>query len=188
MKIFKVLVVLFIAVVFPITKMGNAAPTNSGYNYQLYKNFENFGILIFPKDRIFTGLGEYIKAIGFNPVESGQAVMRFGLKNENQTMMMPESVQNKHSMDRFMTLQVIANDNMVVGIFDPEWGLTIPGPIFNLNGIKENISKTLNLFRGHLKKRETKRYHPDKPKRARLLTKNAVIIIDETSHFISKLH
>ena len=188
MKTFKILIILFIAVVLPITKMGNAAPTNSGYNYQLYKNFENFGILIFPKDRIFTGLGEYIKAIGFNPVESGQAVMRFGLKNENQSLMMPESVQKKHSMDRFIILQVIANDNMLVGIFDPGWGLTLPGPTFNLDGIKENISKTLNLFREHLKKRETKRYNPDTPERARLLTKNAVIIIDEASHFISKLH
>jgi hypothetical protein len=188
MQTFKILIILFFVVAFSTTRVGNAAPTNSGYNYQLYKNFENFGILIFPKDRIFTGLGDYLKEIGFNPVESGQAVMRFGLKNENQTMMMPESVQNKHSMDRFITLQVIANDNMVVGIFDPEWGLTLPGPIFNLNGIKENISKTLNLFRKHLKKRETKRHQPDKPERARLLTKNAVTIIDETSHFISKLH
>ena len=188
MQIFKTVIILFFAVAFSTTRVGNAAPTNSGYSYQLYKNFENFGILIFPKDRIFTGLGEYIKELGFNPVESGQAVMRFGLKKENQTLMMPESVQNKHSMDRFIILQVIANDNMLVGIFDPEWGLTLPGPIFNLDGIKENISKTLNLFREHLKKRETKRYHPDKPERARLLTKNAVIIIDETSHFISKLH
>ena len=188
MKILKVLIVLFIAVVFPITKMGNAAPTNSGYNYQLYKNFENFGILIFPKDRIFTGLGEYIKAIGFNPVESGQAVMRFGLKNENQSLMMPESVQKKHSMDRFIILQVIANDNMVVGIFDPEWGLTLPGPIFNLDGIKENISKTLNLFREHLKKKEAKKHQPDKPERTRLLIKNANTIIDKTSQFLGKLH
>ena len=168
--------------------MGNAAPTNSGYNYQLYKNFENFGILIFPKDRIFTGLGEYIKAIGFNPVESGQAVMRFGLKNENQSLMMPESVQKKHSMDRFIILQVVANDNMLVGIFDPEWGLTLPGPTFNLYGIKENISKTLNLFREHLKKKEAKKHQPDKPERTRLLIKNANTIIDKTSQFLGKLH
>ena len=129
MRITKTLTILFFVIVFYPMGVGNAASTNSGYNYQLYKNFENFGILIFPEDRIFTGLGKYIQKIGFNPVESGQAVMRFGLKNENQTLMMPESVQNKHSMDRFIILQIIANDNMVVGIFDPEWGLTLPGPI-----------------------------------------------------------
>ena len=177
MRIFKILTILFFAVVFTSTGVGNGAPTNSGYNYQLYKNFENFGILIFPKDRIFKGLDDHIKEIGFNPVESGQAVMRFGLKNENQTLMMPESVQKKHSMDRFIILQVIANDNMVVGIFDPEWGLTLPGPIYRLDSVKVNISKTLNLFRKHLKKRETRRHQPSNPKRARLLTKNADTIL-----------
>ena len=177
MRITKILTILFLAVAFPLTEVGNAVPTNSGYNYQLYKNFENFGILVFPEDRIFTGLGEYIQEIGFNPVESGQAVMRFGLKNENQTLMMPKSVQNKHSMDRFIILQVIANDNMVVGIFDPEWGLTLPGPIYRLDRVKDNISKTLNLFRKHLKKRETRRHQPSSPERARLLTKNAVTIL-----------
>ena len=178
MRIAKILTIIFFAVAFPLTGVGNAAPTNSGYNYQLYKNYENFGILIFPEDRIFTELGEYIQEIGFNPVESGQAVMRFGLKNENQTLMMPESVQKKHSMDRFIILQIIANDNMVVGIFDPEWGLTLPGPIHRLDTVKDNISKTLNLFRKHLKKRETKRHEPGNPEKVRLLTKNAVNILN----------
>ena len=177
MRITKILTILFFSVVFAPTGAGNAAPTTSGYNYQLYKNFENFGILIFPEDRIFAGLAEHIQEIGFNPVESGQAVFRFGLKNENQTLMMPESVQNKHSMDRFIILQVLANDNMVVGIFDPEWGLTLPGPIYRLDTVKDNISKTLNLFRKHLKKRETKRHQPSNPERARLLTKNADTIL-----------
>jgi len=188
MQFTKILIFFFFIVAFTPIEIGKAAPANTGYNYQLYKNFENFGILIFPKERIFTELGGYLKEIGFNSVESGQAVMRFGLKNENQTMMMPESVQNKHSMHRFIILQVIANDNMVVGIFDPEWGLTLPGPIFNLDGIKENISKTLNLFREHLKKKEAKNHQPDKPERTRLLIKNANTIIDKTSQFLGKLH
>ena len=178
MRIAKILTILFFSVVFAPTGAGNAAPTNSGYKYQLYKNFENFGILIFPKDQIFAGLGEHIQEIGFNPVESGQAVFRFGLKNENQTLMMPESVQNKHSMDRFIILQVIANDNMVVGIFDPDWGLTLPGPIYKLDKVKDNISKTLNLFRKHLKKRETKRHEPGNSEKVRLLTKNVVNILE----------
>ena len=177
MRIAKILTILFFSVVFASTGAGNAAPTTSGYNYQLYKNFENFGILIFPKDQIFVELEEYIQEIGFNPVDSGQAVMRFGLKNENQTLMMPESVQDKYSMDRFIILQVIANDNMIVGIFDPEWGLTLPGPIYRLDTVKDNISKTLNLFRKHLKKRETRRHQPSNPERARLLTKNADTIL-----------
>ena len=178
MRIAKILTIVFFAVVLFLPRMINAAPTNSRYNYQLYKNFENFGILIFPEDRIFAGLGEYIQEIGFNPVESGQAVFRFGLKNENQTLMMPESVQDKYSMDRFIILQVIANDNMIVGIFDPEWGLTLPGPIYRLDTVKDNISKTLNLFRKHLKKRETKRHEPGNSEKVRLLTKNVVNILE----------
>ena len=187
MRIAKILTILFFAVAFSPTGVGNAAPINSGYNYQLYKNYENFGILIFPEDRIFTGLGEFIQKIGFNPVESGQAVMRFGLKNGNQTLMMPESVQNKHSMDRFIILQIIANDNIVVGIFDPEWGLTLPGPIYELDGIKENISKTLNLFRKHLKKRETRRHTPGNLKIMRLSANNAVTM-PMKSRFMSRPH
>ena len=85
MRIAKILTILFFSVVFASTGAGNAAPTTSGYNYQLYKNFENFGILIFPKDQIFVELEEYIQEIGFKPVDSGQAVMRFGPNNENQT-------------------------------------------------------------------------------------------------------
>ena len=69
--------------------------------------------------------------------------MRFGLNNENQTFMMPKSIQKKHSMTRFIVLQVLAHQNMVVGIFDPEWGLTLPSPIHRLDEIKENIPKTL---------------------------------------------
>jgi len=178
MRIAKTLTIIFFSIVFSRPGVINAAPANSGYNYQLYKNYENFGILIFPKDRIFTELDEHIQEIGFNPVETGQAVMRFGLKNENQTFMMPESVQKKHSMDRFIILQVIANDNMVVGIFDPDWGLTLPGPIYKLDKVKDNISKTLNLFRKHLKKRETKRHEPGNSEKVRLLTKNVVNILE----------
>ena len=185
MQIFKTVIILFFAVAFSTTRVGNAAPTNSEYNYQLYKNFENFGILVFPKDRIFTGLAEYVKKIGFNPVESGQAVMRFGLKNENQTFMMPKSVQEKYSMTRFIVLQVIANQNMVVGIYDPQFGLTLPGPIYGLDGIKQNIPKTLNLFRKHLNKRETKRQILENYKNVILSNNN---ITTFQSRFMSKLH
>ena len=181
MRIEKILTIVFFAVVLFLPKMINAAPSNSGYDYQLYKNYENFGILVFPKDQIFVELEEYIQEIGFNPVDSGQAVMRFGPNNENQTYLMPESVQIKHSMNQFIVLQVIANQNILVGISDPEWGLTLPSAIFRLNGIKQNIPKTLNMFRKHLKKRETKRHELGNPKKVRLLTKN-IVNIQETCH------
>ena len=177
MRIAKILTIVFFAVVLFLPKMINAAPSNSGYDYQLYKNYENFGILVFPKDQIFVELEEYIQEIGFNPVDSGQAVMRFGPNNENQTYLMPESVQTKHSMNRFIVLQVIAHQNILVGISDPEWGLTLPSAIFRLNGIKQNIPKTLNMFRKHLKKRETKKHELGNPEKVRLLIKNAVTIL-----------
>ena len=175
------LIIILFATIFALNGLLNPDSAKAEYDYQLYKNYENFGILVFPKDQIFTELGEYIQKIGFNPIESGQAVMRFGPNNENQTYLMPESVQIKHSINRFIVLQVIAHQNILVGISDPEWGLTLPSAIFRLNGIKQNIPKTLNMFRKHLKKRETKRHELGNPKKVRLLTKNIVNIL-ETCH------
>ncbi|MCH8156550.1 MAG: hypothetical protein IID18_02160 [Nitrospinae bacterium] len=124
-----------------------AAPVAAEFQYQLYKNPENFGILVFPKDSIFADLEEYVQSIGFDPVESGKAVMRSGSKGLNATYMMPEPVQEKHSIKRFIVLQVIAGQNILVGVFDPDWGLTLPSAIYRLDEVKRNIPKTLNLFR-----------------------------------------
>ena len=171
------LIIILFATIFALNGLLNPDSAKAEYDYQLYKNYENFGILIFPKDQIFVELEEYVQEIGFNPVDSGQAVMRFGPNNENQTYLMPESVQKKYSMNRFIVLQVIAHQNILVGVFDPEWGLTLPSSIHRLDGIKENIPKTLNLFRKHLKKRESRRHKPANPEKVRLLTKNAVTIL-----------
>ena len=175
------LIIILFATIFALNGLLNPDSAKAEYDYQLYKNDENFGILVFPKDQIFVELEEYIQEIGFNPVDSGQAVMRFGPNNENQTYLMPESVQKKYSMNRFIVLQVIAHQNILVGVFDPEWGLTLPSSIHRLDGIKENIPKTLNLFRKHLKKREAIRHKPANPEKVRLLTKNTVNIL-KTCH------
>ena len=171
------LIIILFATIFALNGLLNPDSAKAEYDYQLYKNYENFGILVFPKDQIFVELEAYIQEIGFNPVDSGQAVMRFGPNNENQTYLMPESVQIKHSMNRFIVLQVIAHQNILVGVSDPEWGLTLPSAIFRLNGIKQNIPKTLNMFRKHLKKRETKRHELGNPEKVRLLIKNAGTIL-----------
>jgi hypothetical protein len=157
------------------------------YKYQLYQNHENFGILVFPAESIFAELGEFIQKSGFNSVESGHSVMRFGPNNENQTYMMPESVQRKHSMDRFIILQVLAKKNILIGIFDPEWGLTLPSAIYQLDGLKENIPKTLNIFRKQLNKRETRRHEPQDSRWMRLFTTHAVTIY-KNPLFFSKQH
>ena len=185
MKIGKKIATTALAIFFLIPNITNAASIETGYDYQLYKNFENLGILIFPKDRIIKDLDQYVQQKGFNPIESGKAVMRFGLKNENQTFMMPKSVQEKYSMTRFIILQVIANQNMVVGIYDPQFGLTLPGPIYNLDGIKKNIPKTLNQFRKHLNKRETKKKILENHKNVTFSNNNAT---NFQSRVMSKLH
>jgi hypothetical protein len=185
MKIGKKIATTALAMFFLIPNITNAASIETGYDYQLYKNFENLGILIFPKDRIIKDLDQYVQQKGFNPIESGKAVMRFGLKNENQTFMMPKSVQEKYSMTRFIVLQVIANQNMVVGIYDPQFGLTLPGPIYDLDGIKKNIPKTLNQFRKHLNKRETKKKILENHKNVTFSNNNAT---NFQSRVMSKLH
>ena len=153
MRVEKYLKTILFTITITFTGPLNPDSAKAEYDYQLYKNFENFGILIFPKDQIFVELDEFIRQTGFDPVESGQAMMRFGPNNENQTYMMPESVQQIYSMDRFIILQVIAQQNVLVGIFDPEWGLALPSATFRLNGVKQNIPKTLNMFREHRNKR-----------------------------------
>ena len=185
MKIEKKITTTVLVIFFLLPNITRAASIKTGYDYQLYKNFENLGILIFPKNQIVKELHQYVQQKGFNPVESGQTVMRFGLKNENQTFMMPKSVQEKYSMTQFIILQVIANQNMVVGIYDPEFGLTLPGPIYDLDGIKKNIPKTLNQFRKDLNKRETKKKILENHKNVTFSNNNAT---NFQSRVMSKLH
>ena len=131
------------------------AQAGSGYDYQLYKNNENFGIVVFPKKYIFKALNDYIASIPFNAVESGKAVMRRGSKNENATLMMPLEVQKQHSIEKFIVIQVLGQDEMLAGIYDPEWGLTLPSARHGMVALKENIPKTLNIFRGSNPQRQT---------------------------------
>ena len=131
------------------------ARAGSGYDYQLYKNHEDFGIVIFPKKYIFKALGDYIASISFSEVESGKAVMRRGSKNENATLMMPLDVQKKHSIEKFIVIQVLGQYEMLAGIYDPEWGLTLPSATHGMEALKENIPKTLNIFRGSNPQRQT---------------------------------
>ncbi len=138
------------------------ARAGSAYDYQLYKNHENFGIVIFPKKLIYKELNDYLTSISFVTAESGKAVMRRGSKNENETLMMPLEVQKKHSIEKFIVIQVLGKDEMLVGIYDPEWGLTLPSARHALEAIKENIPKTLNIFRGNNPMQKTRaRYHKE---------------------------
>ena len=135
---------------FPIN-----ARAGSNYEYQLYKNHENYGIVVFPKKLIQNELSDYIASIAFSEVESGKAVMRRGSKNENETLMMPLEVQKKHSIKKFVVIQVLTQREMLVGIYDPEWGLTLPSSSFGLETLKQNMPKTLNAFRGDNPQRRT---------------------------------
>jgi len=127
----------------------------SSYDYQLYKSDENYGIVVFPKKFISKRLHDYITTISFRVVESGKAVMRRGSKNENETLMMPLAVQKKHAIEKFIVIQVLGSDDMLAGIYDPEWGLTLPSTRFTLEALKNNIPKTLNVFRGNNPQRQT---------------------------------
>ena len=123
--------------------------------YTLYKNREKFGILIFPREFIFPELKEFVLSQGFKEVESGIAEMRSGSNKLNATLMMPEEVQQKHGMARFITLQILKGQGgMMVGIFDPEWGLTLPHRIFLMEDVKKRIPETLEAFRKEDPKKE----------------------------------
>ena len=122
--------------------------------YQLHKNYESYGIVVFPKRISSPELDTYIKSIDFEPVESGKAVMRFGPKGENSTYMMPLEVQKKYDIKKFIVVQVLPDHRLMIGIYDPEWGLTLISTIYSFEEVKKNIPKTLDVFRGANKKKE----------------------------------
>ncbi len=158
----------FFAIVFCILLgIPSTVLADSDYEYQLYKNHENFGIVVFPKENIFKDLDDYLKSIPFEIAESGKAVMRHGSKRENSTYMMPLEVQKKHSIEKFIVIQVLSDNGMLAGIYDPQWGLTLPSTIYQLEAVKKNIFKTLNVFRGNNRQRQTLRLSPQNtPKNA----------------------
>ena len=126
----------------------------NGIEYQLHKNYENYGIVVFPKHISSPELDNDIKSLDFEPVESGKAVMRFGPKGENTTYMMPLDVQKKYAIKKFIVVQVLPDHKLMIGIYHPEWGLTLPNAKYLLEDIKKNIPKTLDVFRGANKKKE----------------------------------
>ena len=123
----------------------------SPYQYQLYKNSENLGIVIFPKKLIYPELDDFIVSLNFKHVESGEAAMRYGNKKENSTYMMPAEVQEKHKIEMFVVLQVLMDkQSIMVAIYDEEFGLTLPSRVFQLEDVKKNLPKTLDVFRKQL--------------------------------------
>jgi len=101
-------------------------------------------------------LKDHMSSISFLEVESGKTVMRRGTKNENESLMMPLEVQKKHLIEKFIVIQVLNEHEMLVGIYDPQWGLTLPSSSFGLETFKANIEKTLNVFRGDNPRRKIK--------------------------------
>lgn len=149
LKHFLPIIMLWVLLISP-----HAAEATGETWYTLYKNRENFGILIFPREFIFPELKEFVLSQGFKNVESGIAVMRSGSKKLNSTMMMPEEVQKSHGMERFITLQILKDQGIMVGIFDPEWGLTLPHKVFLMDEVKQRIPQTLEAFRKENPKKE----------------------------------
>ena len=143
-----ILFVILLSLPFP-------ALADSGYEYKLFKNSENYGIVVFPKKLMFKDLESYLLSIPFELAESGKAVMRHGSKNENATYMMPMEVQRRHSIEKFIVIQILDSMSMLIGVYDPKWGLTLPSTIVEMGTIKQNIPKTLNVFRGSNPRRQT---------------------------------
>jgi len=130
----------------------SAEAAGSRYMYQLYMTPENFGLVIFPRKQIFPELEDTVKALDFKPVESGEAIMRSGSKKENFTYMMPEEVQKKHRLEKFIILQILTDGvGIMVGIYEQEFGLTLPTKVFIIDELKDNILKTLEIFRKQLR-------------------------------------
>ena len=138
-----------------LLSLPSRALADSGYEYKLFKNSENYGIVVFPKKLMIENLDSYLLSIPFELAESGKAVMRHGTKNENATYMMPMEVQRRYSIEKFIVIQILDSMSMMAGVYDPEWGLTLPSAIVEMETIRQNIPKTLNVFRGPNRRRQT---------------------------------
>ncbi len=118
------------------------------FHYQLYTDADHYGIVVFPQKYIFTELEDFIKTLGFKDVESGVAILRFGSVNRNGTYMMPESVQKKHNIDKFVILQILDDrQSIMVGIWEQEHGLTLPSSVFQMGDVRNKLPQTLDIFR-----------------------------------------
>ena len=139
------------------------AEAGSKYFYQLYAQPENFGLVIFPRDLISPELEATVEALDFKKIESGEAVMRPGSKKENFTYMMPEEVQKKHRLEKFIILQILTDGvGIMVGIYEQEFGLTLPTKVFVVEELKDNITKSIEVFRKQLKEEKQEiRWVPD---------------------------
>ena len=72
-------------------------------------------------------------------------------------------MQKKHRLEKFIILQIL-NDGVgiMVGIYEQEFGLTLPTKVFIVQELKDNISKTLDIFRKQLKQeKEEIQWIPD---------------------------
>jgi hypothetical protein len=140
-----------------------SAEAGSKYYYQLYLQPENFGLVIFPRESIFPELEEMIHSLNFKKVESGEAIMRSGVKKENFTYMMPLEVQKKHKLEKFIILQILSDGiGIMVGIYEREFGLTLPTKVFVVGELKDNMTKTLEVFRKQLREeKEEIDWNPD---------------------------
>ena len=125
-----------------------SAQAGPRFQYNLYKNSENFGIVVFPPPEKNSELEQIIHLQGFQSIETGNAVFRYGSKGKNGTYMMPEDVQKEHLIQKFIIVQMLSQSDFMIGVFDPEWGLTLPQFTYLLKDLKKNIPKTLRIFRG----------------------------------------
>lgn len=150
---------LVLVLALPFTSAAAGTP----YFYQLYTQPENFGLVIFPKELIFPELEAIAQSLKFKKIESGEAVMRSGNQKENYTYMMPKEVQKKHRLEKFIILQILTDGvGIMVGIYDQEFGLTLPTKVFIVDQLKDNIAKTLDVFRKQSKEEKQEiRWVPD---------------------------
>ncbi|MEK7846589.1 MAG: hypothetical protein AAB257_06460, partial [Nitrospinota bacterium] len=59
----------------------------------------------------------------------------------------PQDVQDKYAIKKFIILQILDDKSLLIGIYDPDLGLTLLPRAYQLDEIGENIKETLKIFR-----------------------------------------
>lgn len=71
--------------------------------------------------------------------------MRHGPKSENEILSL--EIHKKHPIEKFMVIQELTKSETLTGTFD--LGLTLLSSEFDMEGMKKNIPKTLDVFQGN---------------------------------------
>ena len=122
----------FFAILFCILLgLPSTVRAGSDYDYQLYKNHENYGIVVFPKESISKDLDNYLKSIPFEVAEKRRKLL---MKAQSKISKQSVSKQRLNLPTRYV-LDIYSNQVIVMFISHFAYELSYMAPSSKQNVI-----------------------------------------------------